>query len=173
MPVELGVGCVLFLLPRNQGPFSLQVVGCQTNSAGSWVATLVLSNPSTRLIPTFAVSPPLLRPQPEEGEPMYWIKTGTVWRARADSAKLSFSRVVFPGSAWKFRVPLEPGEQAQRIRLTYILGRIRVPRLVDRWYNRLRGGTRPRPLSTSPQYVECDLKPANHIVSAAIRQPHP
>ena len=173
--LAIGIGCVLTVLPRSEGPFDLKLVGYQTDGAGRRVGTFVLTNRSTRLIPTFAVSPPPLRPKPDEGEPMYWIETatGTGWRAKPGSAGLSYSRVLFPESAWRFQIALEPKDQPQCLRLTYILGKVKVPSALERLYLKLRGGSGPRPLSTSPRYVACDLTVPNKGVSGDAGPPHP
>ncbi len=104
---------------------------------------------------------------------MYWIRTasGTEWHAKPGFAGLSYSRVVFPGSAWKFQIIVEPSDQPQRIRLTYILGRVNVPRGVERWYLKLRNGLGRGPLSTSPRYLVCDFKVRR--VSGDSGQAHP
>ncbi len=175
MLLALGIGCAFLVLPRAQRPFGFEMVACEKDTAGRWVGTFLLTNRSTRLVPTFAVSPPPLTPKPDEGEPMYWIETASTnaWRTRVGFAGLGYSRVLPPGSTWTFQIPLEPKDQPKRIRLTYILGRVELPRGIEALYLKLRPGTGPRPFDASPRYLECHLPMANKGLSREAKKSPP
>lgn len=169
MTFFLAVGLVAFVFVRaaRKDVIAVQLLDLQQAGSGQWRATIIVTNQSARVVPTFATRGIQATPQPTRGEPMCWIESfaATGWK-RQENASESFmyTRVLFPKSSWRFDTDFHISNQRQRLVLSYFVGRIEMPPLLERLYLAVRRS----PVAVwdaTPRYLTCDLPVANEAVA--------